>query len=89
MSKNKFRSMPQAVLQMTHLKRLRCGENPIPFTIKPDWIEDNLSTFLSKYVRETTGRRIAGIFMNNALGAWFAAWQDLVRETLISGVQEN
>jgi Leucine-rich repeat (LRR) protein len=89
MSKNKFRSMPQAVLQMTHLVRLRCGENPIPFTIKSEWIEEQLPTFLSEYVRETTGRRVAGIFMNNNLGECFGAWQDLVRATLVSGVQEN
>jgi Leucine-rich repeat (LRR) protein len=89
MSKNKFRSMPHAVLQMTHLVRLRCGENPIPFTIKSEWIEENVPKFLKEYVRETTGRRVAGIFMNNNLGECFAAWQDLVRATLVSGVQEN
>ena len=89
MSKNKFRAMPQAVLQMTQLVRLRCGENPIPYTIKSEWIEERLPKFLSEYVRETTGRRIAGIFMNNNLNECFAAWQDLVRANLVSGVQEN
>jgi Leucine-rich repeat (LRR) protein len=89
MSKNKFRSMPQAVLQMTHLVRLRCGENPIPFTITPEWIDDHLEKFLSEYVRETTGRRVAGIFMNNNLIEWFAAWQDLVRDAHISGFQKS
>ena len=85
MSKNKFRTMPQMILKMTHLIRLRCGENPIPFTIPSGWIEDNVGKFLSDYVRETTGRRIAGMFMNNNLKEIFDAWQELLHTTENSG----
>ena len=82
MSKNRFKAMPQVVLKMTHLARLRCGENPIPFTISSDWIEGGVKQFLSEYIRETTGRRIAGMFMNSNLSENFVAWKQLAHPTL-------
>eukprot|EP00961_Rhodomonas_salina_P246840 3334831-Rhodomonas_salina.1 len=58
MSKNRFPSIPKCVIALTQLGRLRCGQNPIPFTIPSDWIEGKVGKWLVDYVRETTGRRI-------------------------------
>jgi hypothetical protein len=87
-SRNKFPSLPAPVLAMGHLARLRCGGNPIPFSLPPDWIEDDVPGFLSRYVLETTGKRIAAMWSAAQTAEAFRAWANLVAEIRLERAEQ-
>ena len=86
-SKNRFIAIPAAVLALTQLQRLRVTNNPIPYTMPNDWIENGpkmtVGDWLGSYVRETIGRRISAMWSNNNLAEVLDAWRDVVDEIKI------
>jgi Leucine-rich repeat (LRR) protein len=88
-SKNRLRLLPRGVLALTCLERLRCGDNPIPYAVSTEWIEENVQKFLTSYVRDTIGKRISAMWNNNNLGEVFLAWAQYVSDAQRSDDDER
>ena len=78
-SKNRLTLMPRTILNLTNLIRLRCGNNPIPYSIPQNWIEEKVQKFLVNHVRETIGKRISQMWGKLDVSESFKAWRHLIR----------
>lgn len=74
-SKNRLMLLPRTILNLTRLIRLRCGNNPIPYAIPQNWIEDKVQKFLINHVRETIGKRVSNMWGKLDLSESFKAWK--------------